>query len=42
VLANPATHPHTGDSIRSRIERITLTPNASGALEVEIVGEIVR
>ena len=42
VLANPVTHPETVASIRSQIERITLTPNAEGRLDVQLYGDLAQ
>ena len=42
VLANPATHPKTVASIRSQIERITLTPNDQGTLDIRLYGDLAR
>jgi hypothetical protein len=42
VLANPATHPNTVASIRSQIERITLTPNEQGTLDVQLYGDLAQ
>jgi site-specific DNA recombinase len=42
VLANPATHPNTVASIRGQIERIKLTPNAEGGLDIHLYGDLAR
>ena len=42
VLANPATHPNTVASIRGQIERVTLTPNDEGGLDIHLYGDLAR
>jgi site-specific DNA recombinase len=42
ALANPATHPNTVASIRGQIERITLTPNDEGGLDIHLYGDLAR
>ena len=42
MLANPATHPETVASIRRQIDRITLTPNAEGGLDVQLYGDLAQ
>jgi hypothetical protein len=42
ALANPATHPNTVASIRRQIERITLTPNDEGGLDIHLYGDLAR
>ena len=42
ALADPAIKAEAAEIIRSQIERITLTPNDQGGLEVELYGDLAR
>ena len=42
ALADPAIEAEAAAIIRSQIERITLTPNAEGGLEVLLHGDLAR
>ena len=42
VLADPANKAEAAEIIRSQIERITLTPNDEGGLEVQLYGDLAR
>ena len=42
ALADPAIKAEAAEVIRSQIERITLTPNAEGGLEVQLYGDLPR
>ena len=42
ALADPAIKAEAAEIIRSQIERITLTPNDDGVLEVQLYGDLAR
>ena len=41
ALADPVLRPEPAEVIRSHIERITLTPNEEGTLDIRLHGETV-
>jgi site-specific DNA recombinase len=42
ALADPAIKAEAAETIRSQIERITLTPNAEGTLDIQLRGDLAR
>jgi hypothetical protein len=42
ALADPAIKAEAAEIIRSQIERITLTPNDEGGIDVQLYGDLAR